>query len=347
MSWVERHIRPHLRELEPYSSARKEQGASSADAFLDANEAPDDTGFNRYPDPFQQKLRQALADRYGLRPEQLMMANGSDEAIDLLIRIFGRPGQDKLMICPPTYGVYEVMAKINGVELLEVPLVPETFALDRNACIQAIREQRPRLIFLCSPNNPTGNRFDPQAVRHLLEVHDGPLIVDEAYVEFAEGDSLLPLLEEYPNLVLLRTFSKAWAGAGLRAGMAIGDPELIEVLDRIKAPYNVNAFTQEKALELLEREDELQERVRRIREERERIAKELEASTGVERVFPSEANFLLVRFEDPDAVLEQAEEAGILIRDRRKLPLCEGCLRITIGDRTTNDRLLNAIAETS
>ncbi len=345
MSWVERHIRPHLQTLEAYSSARKEQGSGAGKLLLDANEVPDDTGFNRYPDPFQQKLRQSLAEYYGIGSEQLMVANGSDEAIDLLIRVFGRPGEDKLMICPPTYGVYEVMGAINGVELLKVPLLRESFGLDLDACLKAIEEHSPRLIFLCSPNNPTGNRFEPEAVRYLLEKHDGPLIVDEAYIDFADGPSLLPLLEEYPQLVLLRTFSKAWAAAGLRAGMAIGDPELIRLLDRIKAPYNVNAFTQEKALDLLEHENEVRERVQRIREERERIAKALEEMEHVEHVFPSEANFLLVRFKNAEAVLKATGQAGILIRDRRKLPLCEGCLRITVGDRDTNDRLLNAIAE--
>lgn len=347
MSWVQRHIRTHLKDLEGYSSARKEQGADKAKIFLDANEVPDDTGFNRYPDPFQQDLREVIADRYGLPSDQLMVTNGSDEAIDLLIRLFARPGSDKLMICPPTYGVYEVMAEINGVEVLKAPLLPDAFDLDLDACLRAIVEQAPRLIFLCSPNNPTGNRFYPASIRRILEKHDGPLVVDEAYIDFAEGASLLPLLKEYPHLVILRTLSKAWAAAGLRAGVAIGDPELIEKLDLIKAPYNVNAFTQQKALELLEREDEVRERVQRIRQERERMAEILEEMDQVECVFPSEANFLLVRFKDADAVLQASKEAGILIRDRRRLPLCEGCLRITIGDSSSNDRLLNAIAKVS
>jgi histidinol-phosphate aminotransferase len=344
MSWVDRHIRPNIRELEPYSSARDEGAGLEGLTFLDANEAPDDTGFNRYPDPYQKALRQALADRLGLPKERLMLGNGSDELIDLLIRACCRPASDHILITPPTYGVYSVMAAINEVGVKEVPLLPETFEPDLEGMLERIRKEAPRIIFLCSPNNPTGNRFPKETVRRLLELHDGPLVVDEAYVDFAEGPSLIPLQEEYEQLVLLRTFSKAWGAASLRAGYAIADPRLIEVLDRIKPPYNVNGVTQGKALELLEQEEAVQERVERIRTEREKLAEAFQGMDAVEKVFPSEANFLLVRFKDPDAVLEQTRDAGLLIRDRRKLPLCEGCLRITVGDATSNDRLLNAIA---
>jgi histidinol-phosphate aminotransferase len=327
-------MRPHLRKLVPYSSARHEfQG--TATVMLDANEnahgSPLGGMLHRYPDP----------DQHALKTEHLFIGNGSDQAIDLLLRVFCEPGRDRVIACPPTYGMYAVSAATNDVEVVQVPLGAD-FQLNVDAILAAANE-RSKLLFLCSPNNPTGNSLPTGDITRLLEGFPGIVVLDEAYVDYSAEGSSVALLEQYPDLVLLRTMSKAWGCAGLRLGMAIARPELIAILDRVKPPYNLSAPVAALALEALGKEDRMKETVTRTIASRESLARELAALPFVQYVFPSNANFLLVRFADARSVFAYLIERGIVVRDRGKEAGCEGCLRITVGTEVENKLLIDTL----
>ncbi|MVM33566.1 histidinol-phosphate transaminase [Spirosoma sp. HMF4905] len=339
-------LRPHILTLTPYSSARDEY-TGKVGVFLDANENPigstTDTGdYNRYPDPHQWAIKHRLAPIKGVRPEQIFLGNGSDEPIDLLVRATCAPGKDNLLIMPPTYGMYEVSAAVNDVDIIKVPLTPD-FQVDTAAVLAAITPNT-KLIWLCSPNNPSGNLLQADAIRAILEAADHSLvIVDEAYIDFANTSSWTSELDKYPNLVVLQTFSKAWGLAALRLGMCFASEELIQVLNKIKPPYNISAPTQTLALDALAHEEEKNEMVEQILIERQFLADNLRSLLSVEVIHPSDANFLLVQFEDAKGMFEHLIEQQVIVRDRSKVKLCDGCLRISVGIRAENERLLSVL----
>lgn len=341
-------LRPHLRSLKPYSSARDEY-TGKVGTFLDANENPLGSAsggqHNRYPDPLAREVKQLLSPILGVGEEQIFLGNGSDEAIDLLFRAFCEPNKDRVMLLPPTYGMYQVSAAINGVETVQYPLT-ESFQLDLNA-IRTGLIANVKMVFVCSPNNPTGNCIKQESIEALLEwmAEDGLVIVDEAYVDFAPEQELIPLLEKYPHLVLLRTFSKAWGMANLRLGMAIGHPDLIQELNKIKPPYNVNGMSQQLALEALREENRKKEMVEIILREREKLAEALTNIAFVSQVFPSDANFLLVQVDHARQRYEELIASQIIVRDRSRVQLCEECLRFTIGSPEENQELLRALQQ--
>ncbi len=339
MKPLEQLIAPHLLQLQPYRSARLEF-SGTATTFLDANEAPIGR-YNRYPDPLQTQLKERLATLNQVRPEQIFVGNGSDEAIDLLMRLFCRAGQDAILTMPPTYGMYRVSAAINQVAVVEVPL-GANFQPDVDEVLTR-QTAETKLLFVCSPNNPTGNEVARQALRQLIEGFDGIVVVDEAYQHFAEGESALRWLGDYPNLVVLQTLSKAWGLAGLRVGMAYAQPAIIQWLSAIKPPYNVNAATQELALEALNNTIQLTVRLAAIKTARNQLRQALEKLPIVQQINPSDANFLLVQTTDPDAIYNYLVEQGIVVRNRSRVLQCEGCLRFTIGTAAENAALLKAL----
>jgi histidinol-phosphate aminotransferase len=337
---VLKRVRPNILALEPYSTARDECRGSRPEVFLDANESPYDNGLNRYPDPRQRALKEKVAELKGMSPEQLFLGNGSDEAIDLLFRVFCRPGLDNAVSIAPSYGMYSVAAATNDIAFREVPLRPD-FSLDAEAVLAAA-DANTKLLFLCSPNNPSGNSFPAEEIVSLLKRFPGVVVLDEAYIDFSERPSLIPLTREYANLVVLQTLSKAWGMAGLRVGLAVADPGVAALLDKVKYPYNINIPAQKMALAKLDPAVR-EAHVREILGERVRVAKALQESPSVLRVYPSDANFLLVKVTDPDGLYARLIERKIIVRNRSRVPGCEGCLRITIGTPSENDRLLRAL----
>lgn len=337
---VLKRVRPNILALEPYSTARDECRGAQPEVFLDANESPYENGLNRYPDPRQRALKEKVAELKGLSPEQLFLGNGSDEAIDLLFRVFCRPGLDNAVSIAPSYGMYSVAAATNDIAFWEVPLRPD-FSLDAEAVLAAA-DANTKLLFLCSPNNPSGNSFPAEEIVSLLKRFPGVVVLDEAYIDFSERPSLIPLTREYANLVVLQTLSKAWGMAGLRVGLAVADPGVAALLDKVKYPYNINIPAQKMALAKLDPAVR-EAHVREILGERVRVAKALQESPSVLRVYPSDANFLLVKVTDPDGLYAHLIERKIIVRNRSRVPGCEGCLRITIGTPSENDRLLRAL----
>lgn len=338
---IKKLVRDNIRDLVPYSSAREEYSGRNA-IFLDANENPFNAPINRYPDPLQNELKEKIASLKNVRREKMFLGNGSDEAIDLLIRVFCEPGQDNIISISPSYGMYEVCADINNVEFRKV-LLTEDFQLDVNALISA-SDKSSKLLFLCSPNNPTSNCFKEADVEQLLKKFKGLIILDEAYIDFSETEGFLNKLNTYTNLVILQTFSKAWAMAGIRLGMCFADPEIIGYLNKVKYPYNINYLTQQKAIELWEEyQDERQEWIRYILQQKNQVIKELKKFDFVEKIYPSDANFLLVRMEKAREVLDYLREKGVIIRDRTRIELCEGCVRITIGLEEENRQLMTEL----
>ncbi len=341
-------LRPHILTLTPYSSARDEYTGKEG-VFLDANEnslgsATDSGDYNRYPDPHQWAIKQRLAPIKGVRPTQIFLGNGSDEPIDLLVRATCIPGHDNILIMPPTYGMYEVSAAVNDVDIIKVPLTPD-FQVDVEAVLGAVTEHT-KLIWLCSPNNPSGNLLQEGAIRTILEAAQHSLvIVDEAYIDFAGTPSWTHELDAYPNLVVLQTFSKAWGLAALRLGMCFASEELIQVLNKIKPPYNISAPTQVLALEALSHEAEKNEMVTQILTERTVLAENLRSLPSVQVVHPSDANFLLVQFTDAKSVFKHLIEQQVIVRDRSKVKLCDGCLRISVGTSVENKRLLTVLRQ--
>uniref|UniRef100_UPI0040475F21 histidinol-phosphate transaminase n=1 Tax=Algoriphagus sp. TaxID=1872435 RepID=UPI0040475F21 len=337
-------LRPHLRQLQPYTSARDEYSGSEG-VFLDANENPFGSStsqdFNRYPDPYQTALKQEIAKIKGANPAQIFLGNGSDEAIDLLFRAFCNPGQDNIILLPPTYGMYGVSAAINGVEVRNVPLTPD-FQLQPEKILSAVNAHS-KILFLCSPNNPSGNAVKREDILFLLENFPGIVVVDEAYIDFSEGASLLTVLDRHPNLLVMQTLSKAWGLASLRLGMAFASPELIRVLNQIKPPYNISGLTQETVLSALQNKGKVAEFIQLILEERKFLQKELERLPYILRVHNSDANFLLVQFEHPNQVYEDLVKEKIIVRNRSSVLHCAGCLRITVGTREESIALLQAL----
>ena len=334
-------VRPNIWALEPYSCARDEFKGMDAHVFLDANENPYNDPINRYPDPLQEKLKERLAPLKGVRPSQIFLGNGSDEAIELVYRIFCNPGKDNVVAIAPTYGMYKVCADINDVEYRGVPLT-EDWQLDTKALLNAC-DARTKVIWLCSPNNPTGNDFPREAIHEVLTGFSGIVVVDEAYCDFSSQVPFRSLLDNYPNLIVLNTFSKAWASAAIRLGMAFASEEIIGLFNKVKYPYNVNLLTQEKALALLSDFGTIDAWLAQIRREREHVLPALAELPIVLKVFPTDANFVLVRVTDANRIYRYLIEKGIVVRNRTRVQLCRDCLRITIGTRQENNELLGAL----
>ncbi len=340
-------IRPHLIGLKAYASARSEYSGDGI--LLDANENPLGSvaggNYNRYTDPLQKELKAKIVHWLdaGLSVENIFCGNGSDEAIELLIKAFCNPGKDEIIICPPVFGMYEKSAQINYVGIRRVNLI-EGFQLD----IQTIKEQiseQTKIIFICSPNNPSGNLIHYEDIKIILNSFHGILVIDEAYIDFSNGKSGISDIAKYPNLVVLRTFSKAWGMAALRFGMAIGSPEVIAVLNTIKMPFNVNKNTIEQVSIALDNLDKLNQYINKINEEKIDLEKRISWLPNVKKVFPSDANYLLVKFQNPLKVCGFLKEKGIIVRDRSSQPLCEGCLRISVGNSEENNKLLEVLKE--
>ena len=339
-------LRPNILTLLPYSSARGEFD-QRAEVYLDANEnnfgSAAGEGLNRYPDPLQKALRKNISDIFGIEENKIFLGNGSDEAIDLLLRIFCRPGKDDVINCPPTYGMYETAAAINDVKVRPVPL-KAGFALDRDGVLRALQPST-RIVFLCSPNNPTGNLLNRSDILSICRDARCIVAVDEAYIEFARGESLLAEIDSFPNLVVFRTLSKAFGCAGLRLGMAFANPEIISLFNAVKPPYNVGTLPARLAITALERQDDVRRWAQLIRRERDLLSNALAHRREVEVVYPSDANFLLVRFRDARKVYEFLLQKRIVVRDRSKLLGCQNCLRISVGTPDENRRLLDVLEE--
>lgn len=335
-------INPAIRELSPYRSARSEVNNDNY-LLLDANESPYGE-FNRYPDPLQRDVKQAVSRWKGVREDQIFLGNGSDEAIDLLMRVFTRPGSnDQVLVPVPTYGMYKVSAAIQQIDFNTIAL-DENFQLEAQSLLDAVKTNT-RIVILCTPNNPTGNTFSFEEMEKVLGGFEGIVIVDEAYIDFASTSSMLTRLNEYPNLVVLQTFSKAMGMAGTRLGMAFANPLIIEQLNKIKAPYNINALTQAFALKQLQQESVNNSRIRSIVAEREVLANALQEIPAVTKVYPSESNFLLVQFKNAGATYRWLLKNGIVVRNRSKEPGCDGCLRISIGTPQQSRQLLMVLEQ--
>ncbi len=334
-------IRPSIIRLKPYASARGEF-SGQADVLLDANESPFDNGMNRYPDPKATIVREALAELRGIDPSWITIGNGSDEIVDHITRVFCESGQDAVIYSPPTFGMYKVAAGIQDVEPIEIPLTPD-FQLPTDELLAAANA-RTKILWICTPNNPSGNDFDPAAVKRLIREFPGMVVVDEAYIDFLDRPSYLELIAEYPNLIVLQTLSKGWGLAGIRVGAAFARPEVIRYLRAVKMPYNVNSVTQQTAAKALRHPERMEAQVRQILSERRRLEKALAELGIIEHIFPSDTNYLLVRFRDADRIYEYLKENGVIVRNRTKDIHCAGCLRITAGLPAENDRLLRLLA---
>lgn len=333
-----KYVRRNILDLTPYSTARDEYKGPLG-TFLDANESPYDNGYNRYPDPAQKRLKERLSQLKGIGADRIFIGNGSDEAIDLCFRIFCRPGKDSAVAIAPSYGMYKVAAAINDVRMREVQL-EEDFSLSDEKLFGSV-DSSTRLLWLCSPNNPSGNCFGHEQIKHIIERFDGMVVLDEAYADFAPEQSMLPLLGHYPNLIILQTLSKAWGMAGLRLGLGFADARIVDLFSRVKYPYNINVVTQRIVLEQLDKG--IEEQVREICAQREKIADELKKCPAVEKVYPSSANFVLVKTVDADALYHSLIAGGIIVRNRSRIKGCEGCLRITVGTPAENEKMLEIV----
>lgn len=337
---LDKLLRNNIKALKPYSSARDEF-SGEADVYLDANENPFNKPYNRYPDPLQWAVKEKIAAIKNIAPEKIFLGNGSDEPIDIIFRAFCEPGVDNMVSIDPTYGMYQVAADINNVEVRKVKL-DENFGFSAQKLLDATNIYT-KVIFVCSPNNPTANLLDKSEMVKLLTDFDGLVVVDEAYIDFAPESSLLPQLDNYENLIILQTFSKAWGMAGIRLGMAFAQPEIIRIFNKVKYPYNINILTQKKALKLLDNYQEKEEWVKTILEERGKMVKKLFKLPFVQVVYPSDANFILVKMNDARGIYEYLTEQKIIVRDRSKITLCDDCLRITIGSPKENKKLRKAL----
>ena len=334
-------VRPNILGLEAYSTARDDCGSNQPEIFLDANENPYNNGINRYPDPHQKALKAKVAEIKGISADSLFIGNGSDEAIDLVYRVFCVPGASNAVSIAPSYGMYEVAAAMNDIEFRKVQLRPD-FSMDTEAMLSAA-DSKTRLMFICSPNNPTGNSFPVEQIEDILERFGGVVVLDEAYIDFSVRPSLTSLVKRYPNLIVLQTLSKAWGMAGLRIGLAVADPAVISLMSKVKYPYNINVVAQKMALMKLD-EAAKDKAVAEIVGQRFRLEKELRKCPEVKGIYSSDANFLLVRFDNPDEVYGRLLAGGVIVRNRSKVPGCEGCLRITVGTPVENDRLLRLLS---
>lgn len=336
-------VRDNVKVLKPYSSARDEfEDFDTADmVFLDANENPYNSGVNRYPDPQQASVKNILAKQNKVNPNQMLLGNGSDEVLDLIFRAFCEPKKDNVITLPPTYGMYGVLANINAVENREV-LLSTDFQPQIEKIFKAI-DDNTKMIFLCSPNNPTGNSFSEESVTTLLEHFNGLIVIDEAYIDFSEKESWLKKIDQYPNLIITQTLSKAYGLAGIRLGICYASSEIIAVLNKIKPPYNVNELTQKRALERLNNTNAIQSEIVTIIEQRDELLKILLDIKYVEKIYPTEANFILIKVDDANKRYDDLIAKGIVIRNRTTQPLCENCLRLTIGTEEENKKLIEAL----
>ncbi len=335
-------IRKNILKLQAYSSARDEYKAQ-AEVYLDANENPFDNGINRYPDPYQMDLKQKISEIKNIPLDNIFLGNGSDEVLDLIIRIFCEPGVDNIIICPPTYGMYKVLADVNNIEIKETVL-KDDFSLNSEEIIDVANEKT-KLLMLCSPNNPSGNSIPNSELKSLLSVLNCMVLMDEAYVDFSDKESALSLLNRYPNLIVSQTLSKAWGMAGIRVGMAFASAEIIQVMNKVKPPYNINVLSQEMAIENLEAITLYERNLKTILSQKEWLINELRKFANVEKIYPSDANFLLVKFVDSSFVFRELQTRGIILRDRSQQVLCEQCLRITIGTEEENNKLITQLKE--
>jgi histidinol-phosphate aminotransferase len=337
-------LRENIKNLVPYSSARDEF-KGEASVYLDANEnsfgSPLTVSYNRYPDPLQFKVKERLSEIKGVPPRNIFLGNGSDEAIDILFRAFCRPGMDNVITVPPTYGMYEVSANINDIEVRKVKLSPD-YQLDMEGIAEAI-DDNTKIIFICSPNNPTGNSINRTDIETILANFNGLVVIDEAYINYSRQKTFIQELTEYANLVVLHTLSKAWGLAGLRLGMAFASEEIIEVFNKVKPPYNVNEASQQLALEALQNVDQINNWIKLTVSEREKLINDLNELEIVQKIYPSDANFILVKTVDAKGIYTHLVGNGIIVRDRSKVELCEGSLRITIGTPEENESLIASL----
>ena len=341
---INKLVRENIKKLVPYSSARDEF-TGKADIFLDANEnslgSPLPKNYNRYPDPHQWKIKQKIAEIKGVPPQNIFIGNGSDECIDILYRGFCNPGKDNVIICPPTYGMYEVSAGVNDVEIRKARLLDD-FQLDL-INLENLVDNNTKLVWICSPNNPTANSINRHDIETVLNNFDGIVVIDEAYINFSRQKSFISELTEYPNLVVMHTLSKAWGLAALRLGMAFASEDIIAVFNKIKPPYNIGQATQELVLQALENVTDVNQFTRELVQSREELAASLSKLPLVEKVFPSDANFLLVRVKDAKAIYNSLLTKAIVVRDRSRVELCEECLRITVGTKEENNQLIEGL----
>lgn len=337
---ISRLVRQNILALKPYSSARDEFDRAD-EILLDANENPYGSEVNRYPDPQQRTLKKAISKIKGVDTANIFLGNGSDEAIDLLFRIFCEPGKDKIIITDPTYGMYQVSAAINNVNTIKVPL-DKNFELDPDD-ILSVQSETTKLLFICSPNNPSGNSFKKEDIVKLIKSFDGMVVLDEAYSDFSEQGSMLKQLSDYNNLIILQTMSKAWGMAGLRLGMAFASTEVVKLMNKVKPPYNINTLSQKMALKALENVGRMRKSVLELLQQKKLLSTTLKELPIVNKVFPSDANFLLVRFTDAQSVYKELIKKGIVVRDRSTALNGENCLRLTIGTPEENQTLIKAL----
>ncbi|MFA5297882.1 MAG: histidinol-phosphate transaminase [Lutibacter sp.] len=341
---IEKLVRENIKALKPYASARDEFKAfNSPMVFLDANENPFENGVNRYPDPQQVSVKKALSILKGVEENQILLGNGSDEVLDLMVRAFCEPKIDHIITLPPTYGMYKVLANINNVEEKEVLLTDE-FQPNVNEILKAT-DVNSKILFLCSPNNPTGNSFSNESVEILLNSFKGLVVIDEAYIDFSSEKSWLQRLNEFPNLIITQTLSKAYGMAGIRLGICYASAEIIAILNKIKPPYNVNVLTQQKALKRILTKNKVRNEIDKILEQRKKLIDKLKSVSFIEEIYPTDANFILVKVDDASKRYHQLLEKGIVIRNRTTQPLCENTLRMTIGTISENIKLIKALKE--
>ncbi len=343
MKQLKELVRPNIWSLAPYSSARNEYSGHKAHVFLDANENPYNKPYNRYPDPLQTDLKARIAKIKGVDASRIFLGNGSDEAIDLVYRVFCEPGSDNVVAIEPTYGMYKVCADINNVEYRKV-LLDEHYQLSATKLLAACDENT-KVVWLCSPNNPTGNNLDRSEIETVVKESQCIVVIDEAYADFSENRSFRKDLALYPNLIVLNTFSKAWGCAALRLGMAFASAEIIELFNKVKYPYNINLLTQEQADKILDRRFEVEDWVRLLLQERAKVMKAFAELPICKKVYPSDANFFLALVTDAQAVYDYLVEKGIIVRNRTRVELCNNCLRITIGTKSENIELLSALRQ--
>lgn len=340
MKTLKELVRPNIFALKPYSCARNEF-TGEASVYLDANENPLNGPYNRYPDPLQLELKAKIARMKGVRIEQIMLGNGSDEPIDLIVRIFCEPKEDNIVAIAPSYGMYEVCADVNNVEYRKV-MLNDDFTLDAAKLLAAV-DQKTKVIFLCSPNNPTGNLLNRKEMLKVVEGFDGIVVIDEAYIDFASEESWLKDLDRYENLIVLQTFSKAWGLAAVRCGMAFASEEIMGYFNKVKYPYNINLLTQQFVNEQIDMIERKKGWVKMLLEQRDRLVKAFEAMPLVKKVYPTDANFVLIKVDDANGVYKSLMEKGVIVRNRNNVSLCGGCLRITVGTAEENDTLLAEI----
>lgn len=339
---MENLLRGNIKKLQAYSSSRDEF-TEQAEVYLDANENPFNNGINRYPDPYQNKLKERISELKNIAKEKIFFGNGSDEVLDLIFRIFCEPGKDSVIICPPTYGMYKVLADINNIKVKEV-ILNNDFSLNTNKIISIVDENT-KLLILCSPNNPTGNSINKTDFELLISKLNCIVLIDEAYIDFSNKESALDLIDKYPNLIISQTLSKAWGMAGIRVGMAFTSTKIVEILNKVKPPFNINTLSQQKAFEGLKNKSLYFDILKMILIQKKLLIQKLKEFNNVKEVYPSDANFLLVKFTNSKFIFEKLQKKGIIVRDRSKQVLCENCLRITVGTEKENNKLIIKLKE--